>query len=194
MADVLATLDVRRRRFTVEEYYRMAEVGILGPEDRVELIEGEIIQMSPIGPRHAYCVSSLTTLLIRALGDRAVLWAQNPVLLPRDSVPQPDIVLLHPPLSQYGQRLPQPGDVSLLVEVADTSYRFDREVKLRIYAAAGIAEFWIVDLAHDVVEIFRNPEGRRYGNTERVGLGRRIAPAAFPDATLSVEEILPPAA
>jgi Uma2 family endonuclease len=193
MDDVLATVDVRRRRFSVKEYYRMAEVGILGPEDRVELIDGEIFQMSPIGPRHAYCVLALGTIFSRVLGDRALM-SQNPVLMPRDTEPQPDVVLIRPPLAQYGTRLPQPADVLLLVEVADTSYRFDREVKLPLYAAAGIAEVWIVDLTREGVELFRQPDDRVYRVTERFARGSSIAPAAFPDAIVSVDEILPPPA
>ena len=172
----------------------MAEVGILGPEDRVELIEGEIIQMSPIGTAHAYAVTALTTLLVRVLGERALLSPQNPVHLPRDSEPQPDVVLLRPPLDRYAARHPQPDDVLLLIEVADSSYRFDREIKLPLYAGARVAEFWIVDLAREVVEVFRDPEGRRYRVAERVGRGARIAPAAFPDATILIDEILPPPA
>ena len=192
MDDVLATVDVRRRRFTVEEYYRMAEVGILGPEDRVELIEGEIFQMSPIGPRHAYSVIALTTLFTRALGERTLLSSQNPVLLPHDTEPEPDVVLLRPPLSQYGARLPQPTDVLLIIEVADTSYPFDREVKLPLYAAANVPEVWIVDLTRDTVEVFRDPTARAYRVTDRVTRGGRVAPSAFPDAVIAVDEILPP--
>ena len=192
MDDVLATVDVRRRRFTVEEYYRMAEVGILGPEDRVELIEGEIFQMSPIGPRHAYSVIALTTLFTRALGERTLLSSQNPVLLPHDTEPEPDVVLLRPPLSQYGARLPQPTDVLLIIEVADTSYPFDREVKLPLYAAANVPEVWIVDLTRDTVEVFRDPTARAYRVTDRVTRGGHVAPSAFPDAVIAVDEILPP--
>ena len=139
MDDVLATVEVRRRRFTVEEYYRMAEIGILTERDRVELIDGEIVEMTPIGHHHAACVHAVSALLTRALGDRALVWPQNPVLMPRNTEPQPDVVLLRPPLSQYWARLPLPADVLLLVEVADTSYRFDREIKLPLYAAAGTA-------------------------------------------------------
>jgi Uma2 family endonuclease len=101
MDDVLATVEVRRRRFTVEEYYRMAETGILTEKDRVELIDGEIVEMSPIGHHHATCVHALSAFLTRAVGDRALLWPQNPVRLPRDTQPQPDVVLLRPPLAQY---------------------------------------------------------------------------------------------
>jgi Uma2 family endonuclease len=193
MDDVLATVEVRRRRFTVEEYYRMAETGILTENDRVELIDGEIVEMTPIGHHHAACVHALSALLTRALGDRALLWAQNPVLLPRDTELQPDVVLLRPPLAQYWARLPQPADVLLLVEVADTSYRLDREIKLPLYAAAVVPEVWIVDLTRNVVEVFRRPEGAVYRAAERVARGGRLTPGAFPDVEVPVEGILPPA-
>jgi Uma2 family endonuclease len=192
MNDVLATTEVQRRRFTVEEYYRMAEVGILGPTDRVELIEGEIVQMSPISHLHCACVVALGEALKHAFGDRGLLSPQNPLRLPRDTVPQPDVVFLRPPLSQYWARLPQPEDVLLLVEVADTSYRYDREVKVPLYARAGIPELWIVDLNH-VVEVFRTPSPTGYGSIVRIERNGTIAPVAIPDVFVAVADILPPA-
>lgn len=192
MDDVLATLAERRRRFTIEEYYRMGEVGIFGPEERVELIEGEIISMSPIGHRHAFCVAELTTRLVRGVGDRAFLWPQNPVHLFLDTVPQPDVVLLEPPSSRYARNHPDPADVLLVIEVAETSYRYDRDVKLRLYARAGIKEAWIVDLVHSVVEVFWEPGRAGYARTRRVERGGALAPIAVPDTILAVNEILPP--
>lgn len=188
MSDVLATVEVQRRRFTVEEYYRMAEVGILGPKDRVELIEGEIIRMSPIGPRRAACVAELTRRLVPAIGDRALLWPQNPVRLPRDTEPEPDIVLLRPRADRYAKDSARPEDVLLLIEVADTSYRFDRDVKLPLYARAGIPETWIIDLTHDAVEVYREPTAGGYAVSERVALGGRVAPTALPDVVLAVDD------
>jgi Uma2 family endonuclease len=192
MNDVLATTEVQRRRFTVEEYYRMAEVGILGPTDRVELIEGEIVQISPISHLHSACVVALGEALKHAFGDRGLLSPQNPLRLPRDTVPQPDVVFLRPPLSQYWARLPQPEDVLLLVEVAET-YRYDREVKVPLYARAGIPEVWIVDLNHNVVEVFRMPSPTGYGSIVRIERNGTIAPVAIPDVVVTVADILPPA-
>jgi Uma2 family endonuclease len=192
MDDVLATVEVRRRRFTVEEYYRMAEVGILTDRDRVELIEGEIVEMSPIGLRHALCVAELNSRLVRGVGDRAASWTPNPIRLFPDSEPEPDIVLIRGPLSRYSQH-PGPADVLLLIEVADTSYRFDRDVKLPLYARAGVPEVWIVDLTRDVVEVFRQPSASSYASTQRIERGGTVAPVAFPDVGLAVTEILPPA-
>ena len=192
MSDVLATVEVQRRRFTVEEYYRMGEVGILGPEDRVELIEGEIIEMSPISPRDAACVTVLNRLLLQAVVDRAVLSPRNPVRLLGDTEPQPDVVLLRPPERRYWEHKAEPPDALLVVEVSDTSYRYDRYVKLPLYARAGIPEVWIVDLAHAVVEVFREPGTAGYAFAQRVERGGTIAPAAFPDAVVTVAEILQP--
>ena len=192
MSDVLATVEIQRRRFTIEEYYRMAEVGILRPTDRVELIEGEIIQMSPIGLRHSLCVAALNDRLTRAVGTRAQIWSSNPVRLFPDTEPQPDVVFVRGPLSRYTQH-PGPADVVFLVEVSDTSYRYDRTVKLPLYARAGVPEVWIVDLTHDVVEVFRQPSPSGYVSTQRIERGGTIAPAAFPDVVVTVAEILPPA-
>jgi Uma2 family endonuclease len=192
MSDVLATVEIQRRRFTVEEYYRMGEVGILGPTDRVELIEGELIEMSPISPRNAACVTVLNRLLLLAVGDGAVVSPRNPVRLLGDTEPQPDVVLLRPPLRRYWEHTAAPPDALLVVEVSDTSYRYDRYVKLPLYARAGIPEVWIVDLAHAVVEVFREPGPAGYAFAQRVERGGTIAPAAFPDAGVTVAEILPP--
>jgi Uma2 family endonuclease len=188
--------EVRRRRFTREEYHRMAEAGILHEDDRVELIEGEIVQMTPIGRRHAACVAELNRLLVPAVGQRALLWPQNPITLPNETEPQPDIVLLRPRRDRYLADDAHPDDVLLLVEVADTSQRYDRLVKLPLYGRAGVPEVWIVDLPGEVIEVYRRPTPAGYAQVERVGRGSTVAPAAFPDILLPVDVILvlPPAA
>jgi Uma2 family endonuclease len=182
--------EVRRRRFTREEYHRMAEAGILHEDDRVELIEGEIVQMTPIGRRHAACVAELTRLLVPAIGQRALLWPQNPITLPNDTEPQPDIVLLRPRPDRYLQDDAHPEDVLLLIEVADTSQRYDRLVKLPLYGRAGVPEVWIVDLPGEVIEIYRDPTPSGYAHVGRVARGGAVAPAAFPHIVLSVDTIL----
>lgn len=187
MDDVIAKVELPRRRFTWEEYHRMGETGVLGPEDRVELIEGEIIVMTPIGLRHAACLAELNRRLVPAIGDRALLWPQNPVRLPRDTEPQPDIVLLRPRADRYTTGSARPEDVLLLVEIADTSYRYDRRVKLPLYARAGVAEMWIVDLVHDVVEVYRQPSETGYALSDRVERGGQVAPAALADVVLVVD-------
>ena len=138
MDDVIARIELPRRRFTVEEYHRMAEAGILHESDRVELIEGEVVQMTPIGLHHAACVAQFAHRLAVAVGGRALLWPQNPIQLHHDSEPQPDVVVLRLRPDGYRRHPAQPEDVLLVVEVADTSYRYDHGVKLPLYARAGI--------------------------------------------------------
>ncbi len=193
MDDVIARVELPRRRFTVEDYHRMAEAGILHEADRVELIEGEIVEMSPIGHHHIASVLALSRRLTLAVGDRALLSSQNPVRLSHDTEPEPDVVLLRPPESRYWQQAPRAEDVLLLVEVADSSYRYDRDVKLPLYARAGIPEVWVVDIAGEAVEIHRQPGLRGYASAQRVERGATIAPAAFADAVLAVADLLPPA-
>ena len=168
----------------------MAEVGILTETDRVELIEGEIIEMSPIGLRHSLSVAALNNSLVRGIGDRAVMWSANPVRLFPHTEPQPDVVFVRAPLSRYAQH-PGPADILFLVEVSDTSYRFDRNVKLPLYARAGVPEVWIVDLTHDVIEVFRKPSPSGYGSTQRIERGGTVALLAFPDVGLAATEIRP---
>ena len=136
-------VEVPRRLFSVQEYHRMAETGILHDKERVELIEGEIVQMAPIGTRHFGCVINVNRLCLARLGDRAVVSPRGPVVIAPRSEPQPDLALIRPRAVPYSRGLPTPEDVLLAVEVADTTVRFDRLVKSRLYARAGIAEFWL---------------------------------------------------
>jgi Uma2 family endonuclease len=181
-------VEVARRLFTVEEYHRMAEAGILGADERVELIEGEIVHMAPIGPRHVGCVINVNQLFITRLGGRAVVSPQNPVVIPPRSEPQPDLVLLRPRAVSYSQELPASRDVLLAVEVADTTVRFDRLVKARLYARAGIAEFWLCLAADGVVEVYRGPSPEGYADVMRHGPGHAVAPLAFPDVSFAVTD------
>lgn len=181
---------LKHRRFTLDEYHRMIEAGILQEDDRVELIHGEIIQMTPIGHRHAFVVAKLNGLLVRALGDRVVIWPQNPMTILPDSEPQPDIVVLHGPLDRYRLRLPGPEDVAVVIEVADSSVRYDRHTKKRLYAGAGVPEYWIVNLEAEYVEICRDPQGDDYRRFDSVGRAGTVTPAEFSDLTLSIPEIL----
>jgi Uma2 family endonuclease len=183
-------VELVRRRFTLDEYHRMAEAGILNEDDRVELIRGEIVQMTPIGRDHASCVARLTHLVLGRLHGRVVLWPQNPLLILPDSEPQPDIILLAWRADFYRRALPGPSDVALLVEVADTSLRYDRHVKGPLYAAAGVRDYWIVDLAGDAVEVYRTPGTGGFERAERLGRGATLAPLAIPDAPLAVADIL----
>jgi Uma2 family endonuclease len=181
-------VEVVRRLFTVEEYHRMGEAGILGEDERVELIEGEIVQMAPIGPRHIGGVINLTRLFITRLGDRAVVSPQNPVVIPPRSEPQPDLVLLRPRAVSYSRERPNVQDVLLAVEVADTTVRYDRLVKARLYARAGMPEFWLCLATDGAVEVYRGPGTDGYAAVTLHGPGEIVAPLAFPDVGFAVSD------
>ena len=182
---------ITRRRFTVDEYHRMAEAGILGEDDRVELIEGEIVEMSPIGWRHQACVDRLTHRLVPALQNRAILRPQGPIRLSSDSEPQPDLVVLRPRVDFYAEGGPGPEDVLWLIEISDTSLRYDRDVKVPLYGRYGIPEVWVVDLEGEQVFVYRDPRsGGGYRSARVLGRGARLAPQAFPDLELPVDEVL----
>ncbi len=166
--DVLSRHPVLRHRLTVRDYHRLGEAGILGEDDRVELLEGQLVDMSPIGPRHSLAIDTLNELLVMAFAGRASVRVQNPITLDDSSEPQPDFTLVRRPWRGYPDAHPGPGDVLLLVEVADSSIDFDRGAKLELYARAGIREFWIVDLTTDGVLVHRDPDGRHYASVTRV--------------------------
>ena len=181
-------VDIPRRRFTVDEYHRMAEVGIFHRDERVELIEGEIVQMAPIGPGHAGCVINANRLFITLLGDRAVVSPQNPVVIQPRSEPQPDLLLLRPREVSYSRQHPTPEDVLLAVEVADTTARFDRLVKARLYARAGIPEFWLFLPNEAIVEVYRAPGHDGYTSMTEYGSAQGLSPLAFPDVAFRVAD------
>ena len=180
----------KRRLFDVDEYYAMAEAGILTEDDRVELLDGEIVAMAPIGSLHASVVAKLTHLFTALVGQRAVVWVQNPVRLGGRTEPQPDLMLLEPRDDYYSHGHPMPEDVLLLIEVSDTTVESDRGVKLPLYARSGIREVWIVDLRAEAVETYSEPEGDSYARTGLVGLNGELSPAALGDVSLAVRQIL----
>ena len=175
-----------RRLFSIEEYHRMAETGILRPEDRVELIDGEIFEMSDRS-RHMACVNNLTRIFILGLGMRAVVSPQNPVQIPRYSEPEPDLAVLR--ARSYKTLAPTTEDVLLLVEVAETSLRFDRTVKLALYARTGFLEYWIADANAETVTIFRQPANTTYSDVRTVGSNDTLSPLAFPDLVIDVAHL-----
>src|SRR2546425_9806497 len=179
-----------QHRFSVTDYYRMAETGVLKPGDRVELLDGKIIDMSPIGPLHSGAVNRLIRLFGKMAGGRWLVSAQNPVHLDEFSEPQPDLMLLKPAADDYTSRHPHPDDVLLLVEVADTTLAFDREEKLPIYARAGISEVWILNLPARQIEIYREPHFAGYASNLIVKPGEKASPLAFPEVELPVSELL----
>ena len=178
-----------RHRLTVADYHRMGEAGILREDAHVELIDGEIIDMAPIGSLHAGTVSYLARLLMRAVGDQAVVSIQNPVMLDEHSEPEPDIALLRPRTDFYKTRHPHPSDVLLVIEVADSSLRYDREFKLPLYARHGITEVWIVDLALNVVDVYRRPEANHYQEAQRLHPPLKAAPLALSEVLLDLSDL-----
>ena len=184
------TIRETQRLFTVEEYHRMAEAGILHEDDRVELIEGKIIQMAAIGSRHAACVKRLVKLFVREVGDSGVVGAQDPIILPDRSEPEPDVTVLRPRDDFYAAGHPVPQDVLLLIEVSDTCLEYDREIKLPLYARVGIPEVWIVDLAGGEILAYSRPVSGSYEEVSLARPGDRISPQVLPDLLVSVGEIL----
>ena len=178
------------RRFDVDDYYRMAAAGILTPEDRVELIEGEIVDMAPIGSEHAATTDILNELVTRAVATaQAQVRVQGPLRLDRRNEPQPDLLLLRPRADRYRATHPTAADVLLLIEVADSSLAFDRGQKLALYARHGVPEVWIVDLVGRAIEICRTPSATGYAERRRLSEGD-LTPALVPGLTISLAELL----
>ena len=183
-------MQLLRRKFTIEQYHKMAESGILTEDDRVELIRGEIVEMSPIGRRHAACVRRLVKLFSEKLSQRAIVDTQNPVELSDRSEPQPDVTLLQPHPDFYEAGHPQPEDIFLLVEVADTTVETDRNVKIPLYAEGGISEVWLVDINEQCVEIYQEPLSTGYQNVQKFQRGQTLSIQAFPNINIAADEVL----
>jgi Uma2 family endonuclease len=181
---------LKRHRLTVDDYGRMGEAGVFAPDARVELIDGEVIDMAPIGTRHAAAVTRLDRLLQRAVGDRAIVRSQNPLRLGDRSEPEPDLLLLLPRADFYASAHPAAGDVLLLIEVADSSVRYDREVKLPLYARHGIAEVWLVDLEAGMLRFFRGPQGERYTDITGTETPGSTPVAALPGVVVDLAGLL----
>ena len=181
---------IQKRYFNVDEYHRMAEAGILSEHDRVELIEGEIVEMSPIGVRHNACIDRLNALLNRYATPDAIVRVQGSVRLSDLSEPQPDIALLRFREDFYGGGQPGPADILLIIEVADTSLPYDRGVKLPLYAGAGISEFWLVDLPGQAIEVYTRPSGGEYRASRVARRGESLAVSNIPGLVLTIDDIL----
>jgi Uma2 family endonuclease len=184
------TLTPTRRRFTVHDYGRMGQAGILTEDDRVELIDGEIIEMSPIGSRHVATVGRFSKRFEQRFGDVTLVFVQSPVRLAEHDEPEPDLALVKPRPDFYAAALPTPPVIFLLVEVADTSLDFDRRPKLPLYARHGIPEVWLVDVTTETILVSRDPTPSGYRTSWMVGRGDRIAPLAFPERELDGVELL----
>lgn len=179
-----------RWKFTVEQYHRMGEAGILTDDDRVELIDGDILAMSPIGSPHAGVNKRLIALLVATFGNRALVAAGDPIRLDDRSEPQPDFSLLRPRDDFYSAAHPTPADVHVVIEVMDSSASFDRGTKLAKYARAKLPEVWLVDIAGGRIEVYRRPGGEAYDEKRTYARGESVAPEAFPDAALAVDAVL----
>lgn len=187
----LAEPQITRHRLSVEDYHRMAAAGILHEDDRVELIEGEIIDMAPASSWHAGTVAWLTRLLHDAVGQSAIVSVQNPVRLDRYSEPQPDLALLRPREDYYTRSHPGPGDVLLIVEVAQSSLAYDLKLKVPLYARHGIPEVWVWDVDTGTVHVCRNPEGGVYREIEPHTGACSLSPLLLPGISITVQPIAP---
>lgn len=168
----------------------MAEAGVLRPEARVELLDGQIVDMAPIGPLHGGTVNRLARFFIRCSRDRWFTSVQNPLRLNPDSEPQPDLLLLRPRGDDYLDRHPVPDDVFLLIEVSDSTLEFDRNQKLPAYARAGVPEVWIIDLNAGAVEVHRDPQFLGFESKSVLHSGETARPLAFPDVDVAVADLL----
>lgn len=183
-------LELERHVFTVDRYHQMIDAGILTENDRVQLIQGDLITMISIGVRHAACVNKLTRKLSQHLGDHAIVSVQNPIQISEISEPEPDVALLVYRDDYYANRLPTAADVYLVIEVSDTTLGFDRAVKLPLYAEAGIPEAWLVNLIDNTIELYREPVDGNYTMRMRMAKDREVTAVSFPQVTFPVSELI----
>ena len=182
-------LPVLRGPFTVESYQRLAELGVFGVDERVELIEGQVVEMTPIGDRHASCVRRLLDWFAHHALALAIIDVQNTVVLGRRDAPQPDLALLKRRADGYPQH-PRPRDILLVIEVADTTLAYDRDVKIPRYATAGIPEAWLVDLVADAITVYREPQPDGYRDVASVTRGETLRPLLLPGIIIAADDIV----
>ncbi len=190
MSVVVNAPPIERYRLTSNRYHQMVKMGVFAEDERIELIEGEISPMSPIGSEHMGIVNQLAAMLIAQLRRRAIVGIQGPIRLDDSSEPQPDLVVLTPRQDFYKRALPEPADVLLVIEVADSSLAYDRSVKTPLDARAGIAETWIINLIDRWIEVYRDPAPVGYTTQYKILTGKTIAPQTFTDVTIQVSELL----
>ena len=178
-----------RYKLDVDAYQRMGAAGILSEDDRVELIEGELIEMAPIGSDHAATVNGMAEALFAAFRDKAIVSVQNPVRIGQYTEPQPDFTVLRMRADRYRTATPGPADVLVLIEVADSSLRYDTKTKRPLYALAGIAEYWIVDLSRRAVVAHRRPEGDRYTEVTVHGSGETLSLTLAPEVAITLTRV-----
>jgi Uma2 family endonuclease len=183
-------VEVIKRRFTADDYQRMGQTGILSSQDRVELIDGEVVAMSPIGPRHSACIDRATRMLVLLLRENAIVRIQSSVRLDRYNEPEPDLVLLRPRADFYASRLPGPADILLIIEVAESSMDYDREVKAPLYAGSAVPEYWVVDLNTNQLLCHADPADGAYRALRYYRPGESVAPAQLPGLVIAVGDLL----
>jgi Uma2 family endonuclease len=188
--DAMSVLHAPTYEWTVEEYEQLHRAGIFGEDDRIELLNGNLVIMSPIGYRHMTAVNRLNRFFVRKARDRFIVSPQNSFVLDPRSEPQPDLCLLDPKCDGLG-RVPQPAEIFLLIEVSDSTLPYDRGDKLPAYARRNVAEYWILNLADNVLEVYRDPAGETYRAAFVLQPADTAAPLAFPDVELQVADFLP---
>jgi len=181
--------EVTKKLFTVDEYYSMAAAGIIGPDERVELVDGEIIQMSPIGHRHGVRVVRASTLFFRALDRKAVISTQGTLRLNKRTEFEPDLVVYKPRADFYASGRAKPADVLLVVEMADSSLSYDRKIKIPLYAAANIPEVWIQDIKNDLLLVYRDPRDKNYAISLELQRTEFVSPTSFPEIRFSIDDL-----
>jgi Uma2 family endonuclease len=180
---------VNRRKLSLDEFHRMGAAGILKEDDRIELIDGEMIEMAPIGTRHLSKVNRLQRMLSLAVGNDAIVSTQNPIALPPDNEPQPDIALLKPRSDDYEGRLPGATDALLVIEVADTTLAYDRDIKIPVYARHGIPEVWLFDLQGGSLFVHREPGPKGYQRVLTPKRNETASPLLLPNIKIDLAEV-----
>ena len=180
---------VQRRKLSVDDFHRIGAAGILGEDDRVELIDGEMMEMAPIGSVHLAMVNRLSRMLNRGAGTQAIVSTQNPIALPPRSEPQPDVALLKPRADDYKGSLPAAADVLLVIAVSDTTLAYDRDIKTPLYARHGIPEVWIFDIQGGVLMVNRDPAPNGYQHVSTPNNSETISPLLLPRVTIDLAEV-----
>ncbi|AFZ47419.1 protein of unknown function DUF820 [Cyanobacterium stanieri PCC 7202] len=183
-------LTLPRKKFDLEEYHQIVASGVLRENYSIELINGEIFEMSPVGFRHAACVNKLNQLLNLQLGNKVIISVQNPIKLNNNSEPQPDLVLLKPRDDFYATQHPTPADIFLLIEVADSSIDYDRTFKIPIYAENKIQEVWLIDLNQNLLEVYQNPQTNYYQNITKLSSKDSLTLTQPEALTISLDQVL----
>jgi Uma2 family endonuclease len=182
------------KRWTVQDYHRMSQLGLLSPQERTELIAGQITLMAAKSPAHVICRHLLARSLRNQLGNQALVRTQDPLQLDNFSEPEPDLAIVRGSILDYSEHHPGPTDILLVIEVADSTLKYDTEIKDKLYAQSGIADYWIIDLKNRQLHIFRNPTPSGYINHLILSEPNQASPLAFPDLAIRLETVLPPIA